>query len=554
VLRDNERVADPTAAPIAAAAESSLPAAEAIIEISADAVISIDDQHRIIRFNRGAEEIFGYARSEVLGRPLDVLLPERFRGAHSRHVARFGEGEVAARRMGERRPISGLRANGEEFPAEASISKVDIAGERIYTVVLRDISDRQRAEQASQFLARAGELLAASLDTTRTLEQVAQLALPLMGDWCVGFLADDAMVVRRALAAHHDSARSQEMSRLRSIPFRKNPAHPATEALRDGRSHLLESIDDAQLRALADDAEHLEVLRSLNPRSLIAVPLKARDRILGALCFFFDRSHRAHDQEDLTLAEELARRAALALDNARLYGEATAAIRARDDVLAVVSHDLGNPLSAIRVNSAVLLRRRAEDDPDRKQLENIRSSVAQMERLIGDLLDVKRIEAGLLSLEREALAVSAILNEVAETAQTWIDGRVLSLEVDGSADGLRVFADPHRVIQVFSNLVGNAARYSPNESEIVVRVGREGNATVFSVADAGPGIPAEHLSHIFDRFWQARRTGRHGIGLGLAIVKGIVEAHGGRVWAESELGTGSTFYFTLPLHEPKQVE
>jgi PAS domain S-box-containing protein len=553
VLRENERVDDPTVAPIAAAAEPSLRAADAIIEISADAVISIDDQQRIIRFNRGAEEIFGYARSEMLGRPLDLLLPERFRGLHSQHVTRFGNADVSARRMGERRPISGLRANGEEFPAEASISKVDIAGERIYTVVLRDISDRQRAERASQFLARAGELLAGSLDTTRTLEQVAQLALPLMGDWCVGFIADDAMVVRRALAAHHDPARAQEMLRLRSVPFRSNPAHPATQALQEGQSQLLASIDDTQLLALADDAEHLEVLRSLNPRSLIAVPLKARDRILGALCFFFERSQRAHDEEDLALAEELARRAALALDNARLYGEATAAIRARDDVLAVVSHDLGNPLSAVRVNSAVLLRRHSEDDPDRIPLANIRGSVEQMERLIGDLLDVKRIEAGMLSLEREPLVVSALLADIAEAAQTWIDGRVLRLEADGSVDGLRVFADPQRVFQVFSNLVGNAARYSPQGSDVALRVAREGNTAVFSVSDAGPGIPAEHLPHIFDRFWQARRTGRHGIGLGLAIVKGIVEAHGGRAWAESELGTGSTFYFTLPLHEPARA-
>jgi PAS domain S-box-containing protein len=551
VLEQHERAASPQIDLVSAEPESSR-AADAIIEISADAVISIDDQQRIIRFNRGAEEIFGYSRSEMLGRPLELLLPERFRAAHGGHIARFGSADIAARRMGERRPISGLRANGEEFPAEASISKVDVAGQRIYTVVLRDISDRQRAERASRLLAQAGDLLVSSLEPNRTLEQVAQLALPLLGDWCVGFLAEPSGVVRRALTEHRDSARAPDMRHLRMLPFRGNPAHPATEVLQDGQARLISAIDDSRLQALADDVEHLAIMRSLNPRSMIAVPMKTRDRILGALCFFFDRkSLRAHDPDDLVLAEELARRAALALDNARLYEEAKNAVRARDDVLAVVSHDLGNPLSAIRVNTAVLLRRRSpEEGPDRKHLENIRASVEQMERLINDLLDVKRIEAGLLSLERESLIVSVLLNEVADAATTWIDGRTVRIDPDRSAEGVRVFADPQRILQVFSNLVGNAARFTPPGEELAMRVAREGDQAVFSVADAGPGIPAEHLPHIFDRFWQARRSGRHGIGLGLAIVKGIVEAHGGRVWAESELGTGSTFYFSLPLHDP----
>ncbi len=533
-------------------AAQSLRASDAIIEISADAIISIDAQQRIIRFNHGAEIIFGYRAAELLGRPLEILLPERFRGAHFTHLTRFGEGAVAARRMGERRQIAGLRANGEEFPAEASISRIDIAGERMYTVVLRDISQRQRAEQVQRFLAQAGELLAGSLEAERTLESLAQLAVPLLGDWCVIFAARLGGSVTRALAVHHDPERASEMQRLREIPFRMSPAHPAVAALNEARSSLL-ALDDAQLQAMADDDEHLQILRGLDPRSLIAVPMKARARVLGAICFFFEgRRHRAHSHDDLELAEELGRRAALALDNARLYAEATQAIRARDDVLAVVSHDLGNPLSAIRLSTSLLLRRPPADraaQEERKQLENIRASVDQMERLIKDLLDVKRIEAGLLSLEREPCVVSVLMREIADTAERWIEGKTLRITLDSTNEPVHVYADPQRVVQVFSNLVGNAARFAPTGGEIVLRSRREGDQVRFSVADTGPGIPVEHLPHIFDRFWQASRTGRHGIGLGLAIVKGIVEAHGGRVWAESVLGAGSTFHFTLPLRD-----
>jgi PAS domain S-box-containing protein len=535
--------------PSHAAAEAHSPrVSDAIIEISADAIISIDAQQCIVRFNRGAEEIFGYAASEVIGRTLDLLLPERFRGVHPQHVARFGAGDVAARRMGERRLISGLRANGEEFPAEASISKVDFGGERVYTVVLRDITERQRAEQSSQFLARAGELLAGSLDANRTLESVAQLALPLLGDGCVIFLTAADGSARRAFTAHRNRTRAQELHRLREIRFLMKAGHPVTPALLKGLSNLVTRFDDADLQALADDAEHLAITRSLNPRSMLAVPMKTRGKILGALCFFFDGNHtRVHDQQDVELAEELARRTSVALDNARLYAEATQAIQARDDVLAVVSHDLGNPLSAIRVNNAVLLRHTPEGDPTQKQIDNIRASVEQMERLIRDLLDVKRIEAGLLGLERETVVVTVLMSEVIEAAERWIEGRTLQFSADPNIERLRVQADSQRMLQVLSNLLGNAARFTAQGADIRVGARRAGDQVVFSVADTGPGIPAEHLPHIFDRFWQARRTGRHGIGLGLAIVKGIVEAHGGQVWAESEVGVGSTFFFTLPI-------
>jgi PAS domain S-box-containing protein len=530
-------------------AENTLRASDAIIAISADAIISTDAEQRIIRFNRGAEEIFGFSAQEMIGQPLEVLLPARFRDTHHQHVHKFGHSPVAARRMGERRPIAGVRKNGEEFPAEASISRLEIDGEMIFTVVLRDITDRKRAEQTQRFLAQAGALLARSLEPSQTLDSVAELAIPTLGDWCVIFLSDDT--IRRATAVHSDPERATEMERLRELPFTLKTAHPVTHALERGEAVLIPDLTSDQINAMADDEEHLQIMRRLNPRSLIAVPLRARDRVMGAIAFFYDHSaKRVHTRDNLELAEELARRAGLALDNARLYAEAQRAIRARDDVLAIVSHDLGNPLSAIRLGTTLLLRRIPAEERESsgwKQLENIRASVTQMERLIQDLLEIKRIEAGYFSVERERVSVQSIVAEALETLQPLALGKEIKLEQVMPDYPLHVMADRERVLQVFSNLVGNAVKYTPAGGTITLSVQQRNGAMVFSVNDSGPGIPAEHIPHVFDRFWQARRTGRHGIGLGLAIVKGIVEAHGGAIWVESELGVGSVFRFTIPL-------
>ncbi len=537
---------------LSALAQKALSLSDAIITISADAIISTDEQQRIIRFNHGAEEIFGYTAQDILGQPLDILLPERFRATHTEHVRRFGESPVAARRMGERRQISGLRKNGQEFPAEASISKTSLDDQLIYTVVLRDVTDRLRTERGQRFLAQAGALLASSLDADRTLESLASLAVPMLGDWCIMLLGGEGIALRRALTVHANPARADQMQRLRDIPMQQRPEHPFLPALLKGESIRLVGFGEEVIDAMADNGEHAAILRALRPHSLVAVPLKARDRVMGAMAFFFDQeSLRVHDEVDLDLAEELGRRAALALDNARLYQEAQAAVRTRDDVLAVVSHDLGNSLSAIRIGTTVLLKQLPVDssaEPARKQVDNIRSAVLQMERLIRDLLQVKQIESGYLALEREKLAARSLLAQAVEQLAPLAAAKEQSFQQVVETDHTYIFADRERLMQVLSNLIGNAVKFTPAGGQVTIGAQTKSNAVVFWVTDSGPGIPEEHLPHVFDRFWQARRTGRHGIGLGLAIVKGIVEAHGGTVWVESEIGQGSTFRFTLPLH------
>jgi PAS domain S-box-containing protein len=525
--------------------QDALRASDAIIAISADAIISMDESQRITRFNRGAEEIFGYTADDAIGQRIEKLIPARFHPAHEHHVRTFARSPVVARRMGERRQISAVRSNGEEFPAEASISKTRVGGEWLFTVVLRDVSERVRAEQTQRFLAQAGALLVGSLDAERTVESVAALAVRVLGDWCVIFLGSETETVRRAHAAHADPGRLDQMVRLCEIPFRTHSNHPVVRCLTSGET-VVEMVDDAVLRRMADDAEHYDLLRRLEPRSMLAVPLRARDRVVGAICVFYGSGSRVHNDEDIQLAEDLAGRAGLALDNARLYEEAQAAILARDDVLAVVSHDLGSPIAAIRIGTAILQKHVASDMDSQavRQIENIRASALQMERLVLDLLDIKRIEAGFLSLNIEAVTVADLLKAAGEISSA--SGSTATFSADAFDDEVHVLADRDRVLQVFANLLGNAARFTPSDGEIRIGAELKDGAVEFRVRDTGTGIPPEDLRHIFDRFWQARRSGRRGIGLGLAIVKGIVEAHGGRVRVDSEPGTGSTFYFTLP--------
>mgnify|MGYP001383926790 CR=1 FL=1 len=522
-----------------------------IVSIASDAIISTDAAQTIIHFNHGAEQIFGYSADEVLGQSLDILIPEAFRQAHRHHVEQFGQSPVAARRMGERQEIAGRRKNGEVFPAEASISKLDVHGVRIYTVVLRDITERKRIERAQRFLAEAGAILSESLDFERTLESIARLAVPTLAEWCVLYIRDGD-TVRRLRFVHADPEKEALLRRLQRWPLGGREPHPALRAIETGEPCFMPEIPADFLESVAADDEHLSVLRELGLSSALYVPLTARGETLGAIGCYLSDPTRRYAEHDLDLARDLAARAALALDNARLYREARRAIEARDDILAIVSHDLGNPLSAIRIGTSLLLRHLPREELGSagvQHLEGIRQSVEQMERLIQNLLEVKRIEAGRAELDRRAHRPAALAAAAVEALATVAADRKLALENHVPEDAPPVLADRERVLQVFSNLIGNAIKFTPEGGRITIGAAVEGAELRFSVADTGIGISAEHLPHIFDRFWQARRPRPegHGIGLGLAIVKGIVEAHGGTIHVESREGAGTTFSFTLPL-------
>jgi signal transduction histidine kinase len=332
--------------------------------------------------------------------------------------------------------------------------------------------------------------------------------------------------------------------------------HPVFAVLDTGTSELVPQVTDTFLQAISVSPEHLELWRGLGLSGMLIVPLKARGRTRGAMGFFA-ASRQRYDARDVQLAEDLGRLAGLAVDNAVLYREAQAAVQARDDMLSVVSHDLGNPLSAIRIGTSLLLRGIPPEEREHGgwfHLESIRQSTEQMERLINDLLDVKRLEAGKVKLERRPTPVEPLLRSVHDTFAQLASQRGLNL-ICAAPDILPpVWADRQRILQVLSNLIGNSLKFTPSGGRIGLDAVAGTGEVIFRVSDTGQGIAPDHLPHVFERFWQSRREGKQGLGLGLAICKGIVEAHGGRIWVESENGLGTTVGFTLPVPQPGDGE
>jgi signal transduction histidine kinase len=290
----------------------------------------------------------------------------------------------------------------------------------------------------------------------------------------------------------------------------------------------------------------LRALRALDSKSAITVPLTAHGKALGVLAFMSSAVARRFTAEDLKLAEALALRAALSIDNARLHHVTQRALQARDDVLGIVAHDLRNPLNAIVLEAECLRRSRGEPADSTEPAAAIHRAAVRMSRMIQDLLDIARLESGRLQIERIPLSTHQLIADAAEAQRPIAAASSLELRLDVTHDVPDVWADRGRLLQVFDNLIGNALKFTGHGGRITIGAVPKGREVQFRIRDTGIGIRPNELAHVFDRFWQARTAERDGAGLGLPIVKGIVEAHGGRVWAESTLGEGSSFFFAIP--------
>lgn len=528
-----------------AAALKSQATLDGVISIAADAIISIDENQRIVIFNEGAEAIFGYRGDEVVGQPLELLLPERFRRSHLGHLHHFASSPERARQMGQRSEVFGRRKSGEEFHAEAAISKLKIDGRMMFTVVLRDVTDRKRAELRQKFLMEASDVLASSIDYQETLRTVAKLAVTALAGCCVVDIVDQETARVRRLTVVVTANAPVELDEHwldRSRP------HITKTALERREETLISELQQGYLEGIVQGDELRRLVRETDPGSLIVVPLVVQSRVLGAIALLSGPSGR-YGPDELQLAKELARRAALAIDSAIHYTRAQSAIRTREEILAIVSHDLRNLLSQTLLGASSL----AETAADQETLETIgivRRSAERMNRLVGDLLDFANVAAGRLAIEPRPTRAMVLVREALALLAPAAADSSHELRADVRNDELDAVCDPGRILQVLSNLIGNAIKFSPPESGIAVRVESKPGEILFSVADSGRGIAEDQQRHVFDRYWRANTASTPGSGLGLAISKGIVEAHGGRIWVESEVGVGSTFFFTLPVELP----
>ena len=398
-----------------------------------------------------------------------------------------------------------------------------------------------RRSHADRFLVDAAGILASSLEYDKTLAALCQLVVRSMADFCIIDVVEGGEL-RRLHGLHAQPEQALATAELLAYPPGPGRSHVSLDVLQSGKSRLIRDVTDSLLESVAQSPSHLAALRSLRPRSLMAVPLFVHGQVAAViLCA---SATRKYEEADLRLAERLAFIAGLEVDNARHYREAREALLARDRVLGIVAHDLRNPLSTIIMSAGLL--REVPADGGARAADAIMRSAQRMNRLIQDLLDVARIEANRLELQLELEDPCSLVAEAVELCAGAAVAKSVRLMTGPCQTSQLIRVDRERLLRVFTNLIDNAVRFTPEGGSIAVNATDEGAAVRFSIADSGTGIPTEDIPNLFQPFWQARRKGGDGAGLGLAIARGLVEAHAGTIWAESVAGKGSVFHFTIP--------
>ncbi|MCO5171222.1 MAG: ATP-binding protein [Planctomycetes bacterium] len=463
-----------------------------------------------------------------------------------------GELSVEARVVDPDDPAPGARGR---WVALRGRSRREGAAVRVEGTVL-DVTGARRAAADARFLAEAGRQLARSLDYDVTLRRVARLAVPDLADYCVVDLLEDGKGPPRLVAAAHvDRAAEATVRDLRArYPFDPDASYGVAHVIRTGEPDR-QTVDDAWLEAFArGDPGRRQAVEELRLTSYMVVPLAVRGRLLGAVTFVAAESERRYGDDHLALAEEVARRIALAIDNARLYREAQDAIRARDEFLSIASHELRTPLTPLRLQVQALRRLLAA--PDRApaverlagKLEMMERQVERLGALVANLLDISRIAAHRLDLRLEEVDLGAVVQEVVARARD--DARRGGCELNVRvAPALRGRWDRRRLEQVVSSLLSNALKYGAGAPvDVEVLPGPAGDEARLVVRDRGIGIAPEDQRRIFERFERAVSERNYGgFGLGLWISRQVVEAMGGRIEVESAVGQGATFTAHLPL-------
>jgi PAS domain S-box-containing protein len=524
---------------------------ETVLETLPVGVFIADGSGRLVRTNAAARAISG---AEALLSGSDAEVDARWSDSGVR-VEPEETGIARALRGGETlegQVVDLVAADGTTTTVVNRAAPIrDAAGQITGAVAaMQDVTTERRAQRIREVILEAGAAVAQSLQPAEVAERIARLAVPRLADWCViDCLEPDGSVTLLGLA-HPDAAKEAWAREER----RRNPAHGRDSLVgrvtRTRRPVLVSHVTRADLEVVARDSEHVAAMERAGFHSLIAVPLLVRGEPLGALTLASAESRRRFGQDDVRIAEELARVAAQAIDSARLFEATQEAVRHRDEVLAVVSHDLRTPLATVVMGASALAAsaERGETPSDKVAVTAARIRLAgeRMARMVSDLLDLASLEQGRLGLHPATVAAVELVHEAADEARPLAEAKGLEFGWSAPADLPPVRCDGGRVLQVLGNLLSNAIK-AADAGFVLLRASTAGTEVRFEVADSGPGIPEADLPHIFDRFRRGRTAAYRGTGLGLAISRGIVEAHGGRIWAESRLGAGTRVFFTLPV-------
>jgi PAS domain S-box-containing protein len=542
----------------------------ALLQASPLATLAVDEKGRTLLWSASAEELLGWRAREVIGRRAP-LFPEEPSSDGSALASTILAGacrgrEVRARcRDGRWLDLAlwsaPLRDDAIGDVVGAVIQLVDDsarkAAERERGALVAEERERHRSADAAhrraRLLAEVSAALAGPIDGAGALARVTELIVAACADWCMVDLFSDASHrgnLARVAIAHRDPSLAWAAECLQ----REGGLHPLDEA---ALTRLLHSggpvsllLDDAHLERVARSPAHLAALKAAGASRVVAHALAARGKQLGIILF----AHAARAGEsaspeaaDLELGRELAARVAAAVDNVALYQSSVKQAKACADLLAVVSHDLKNPLTSIRLNARLIHDTISSESSasTRRRARSIERITEQMDRLVHGLLDLQAAEAGTLELHLGHEDLRTIVDETLAMLQPLaLERSIHVLREDGVGSHV-VRCDRERIRQVVSNLVGNAIKFAPQRSSIVVRLSSGPTEERLAVSDRGPGIPPAQLERVFDRYYRGGAQAP-GSGLGLAIAKAIVSAHGGRVWAESVVGVGSTFAVALP--------
>ena len=536
------------------------------------AIFLLDPEGRVVTWNGGAERIMGYSASDIIGQHFERLYPddEVRSGAPRRLLTQAIESGRAELE------VPHVRRDGTPFLAEVVLTALrDGSGRHIgFAKVTRDLTDRrvaaenakrlqieqsarsaaERAEVRAHEQARRTRVLAdaskyfaaADLDFDGTLVEFARQCVELLGDGCAVSvpLADGAVSIRAYVESDPDAnALAQTL-----IGERVSHDGMVTKILRTDRPVIVPQVTPSEIRAMAGQ-RFLPLLDRFPVFSLLGIPLRAGGRVLAVAMLARHCQGAPFGASDLVLVEDLADRVGLALENSRLYQELKVAVQAREELLAVVSHDLRSPLTTITLSAALIVSPKVEGDASKviEHATRIQRAARRMNRLVGDLLDRARSTSGrqIAVDPTPQQDVHALLREAATEFELVAAGRSMHLDLQLPAEPMPLACDYDRMLQVFANILSNALRHSEDGAHIALKAERHGANVLFIVKDQGSGIPPEVMPRIFDPYWQEGEA-QHGLGLGLPVSREIVEAHGGRIWAESEPGRGSAFFISLP--------
>ncbi|PZD73687.1 Alkaline phosphatase synthesis transcriptional regulatory protein SphR [Acaryochloris thomasi RCC1774] len=470
-----------------------------ILEIANDAIISVNASEAITLFNQGAEQIFGYESSEVIGQSLDLLLPNQAEMIHRQRVASGGP----STRIAERQELFGRRKDGTEFPAEASISKLELETETLYTVILRDISQRKQAQETLERMSHQNELILNAIgEGLCGLNLQGQFTfVNAAAEQYLGYTADDLM--------------NQTLEIL--FPSVLEPDH--RELVPEALASIYASLQAGTPQPLSE-AIFCRRDRFCFPVEYLSTPILEQGKIIGAVITFKDISDRKVME------------------------------RMKDEFISIVSHELRTPLTSIHGSLRMLASGMLSTQADKNQrlLKIAADSTDRLVRLINDVLDVERIESGNVEMKLRPCWAEALMTQAANTMQGMAEQEGVTLIVQPISAQIR--ADPDRILQTFTNLLSNAIKFSTRGSTVWLSAETtQPQVLCFSVQDRGRGIAADKIDLIFERFQQADSSdtrNHEGTGLGLSICRSIVQQHGGQIWVDSQLGQGSTFYFTIP--------